>query len=56
MSKKHLQKRYEKLLKDYQDGHTKLESLKKEMVEIRKQIKAAPELSEERPDEILLKA
>ena len=45
----------EKLLKEFEDGHRKLKYIKLEMVKLRKEIKETPNLSEERPDEELMK-
>jgi uncharacterized protein involved in exopolysaccharide biosynthesis len=53
--KQTLQKKYDKLLKEFEDGHRRLKQVKMEMVNLRRQIKEAPNLSEERIDEILLK-
>jgi hypothetical protein len=53
--KQTLQKKYDKLLQEFEDGHRRLKQVKMEMVNLRRQIKEAPNLSEERPDEILLK-
>ena len=55
MNKKKLQLKYDKLLKDFDEGHRKLKSIKQEMVEVRKQIVSAPIEYEERVDEIALK-
>jgi hypothetical protein len=55
MKKSQLQKKYYKLLKEFTEGHRRLKQVKMEMVKLRQQIKEAPSLSEERPDELYLK-
>lgn len=55
MTKKQKIQKYEKLLKEFTDGHSRLKRIKMEMVKLRVEIKSMPNLTEERPDEIELK-
>ena len=50
-----LQKLYYKLLEKFEKGNSDLKKIKKEMQQIREQIKTAPIFSDERSDEILMK-
>ena len=55
MTKKQKQAQYNKMLKDFDEGHRRLKHLKQKMVKLRAEISAMPNLSEERPDELELK-
>lgn len=55
MTKKQAQAKYEKMLKDFDEGHRKLKKLKEEMRLLRIKIQGMPNLTEERPDELIMK-
>ena len=55
MTKKQKQAKLEKLLKAFNEGHSKLKHIKEEMRLLRIEINAMPTLTDIRPDEINMK-
>lgn len=51
-----LQREYQKLLKEYDEGHRKLKHAKQRMAEIRRMVNVIEIIVDERPDENNLKS
>lgn len=56
MSKVKKEAEYQKLLKQFEDGHRKLKGVKQRMAQLRAEINRMPTIVDERLDELLLKS